>query len=477
MRTAIARPDLSEVLKAHGLTLHPACELFPPMSDSEFAGLVESVKVDGFSQPVTITTGRQLIDGRHRLLAGWVNDLDPSFTVLDPVDVVEWVVAENLQRRHLTEAQKVMVLVDRGGLVERLRAEAKASQVSGLNNSSSLSADHDDKTNGRTNERVAETTGVSNATAQRVLRAADEPDLAAAMRAGTMAAETAAKEKRKRDRARPSPEPTPKPSPVQLTLRTHDGREVAYPQPKAKSTFNKTNDFVSWARWTWNPVTGCLHGCRYCYAREMANRVSYAATYPVGFTPLFHHERLDAPTNTNVPVSDDPADGRVFVCSMADLFGKWVPQEWIDAVYASMANAPQWRYLTLTKFPQRYKRVGVPPLMWAGASVDSQRRVKHTTAAMLDVPAAVRWLSLEPLLEPLVFDDLSWCDWVVIGSQSATVQPDGPVPGFAPELGWVTDIVAQAREAGCAVYLKPNLLGRTDPQSPGMVLPQEEPQP
>jgi len=82
---------------------------------------------------------------------------------------------------------------------------------------------------------------------------------------------------------------------------------------------------------------------------------------------------------------------------------------------------------------------------------------------------------VEPLEEPLTFNDLSWCDWVVIGSRTATNQPTGPVPAFAPPFEWVADLVAQARAAGAAVYLKPNLLGQVGPQSPGMALPQEMP--
>ena len=84
-------------------------------------------------------------------------------------------------------------------------------------------------------------------------------------------------------------------------------------------------------------------------------------------------------------------------------------------------------------------------------------------------------LSLEPMKEELRFTDLSMFDWVIIGSQTETRQPDGVVPAFAPPFEWVARIVAQAREAGCRVYLKPNLLGAVNPQIPGMVLPQEEP--
>jgi protein gp37 len=250
--------------------------------------------------------------------------------------------------------------------------------------------------------------------------------------------------------------------------------------PEGKATFNKTNDQVGWAAWTWNPVTGCLHNCPYCYARELAYRPSYAASYPVQFTPLFHHERLDAPRNTAVPESakQDPRLRRVFVSSMGDLFGKWVRDEWIEQVFARCIENPQWEYLFLTKFPQRYVGLQLPPTAWIGTTVDDQYRVKIAEEAFRKIESVrVKWLSLEPLLAPLEFSDLSMFDWVVIGSQSATRQPPpiGNVPEFAPPFEWVMRVVAQAREAGCRIYMKPNLLGDCHPQSPGMKLIQEQP--
>lgn len=263
-----------------------------------------------------------------------------------------------------------------------------------------------------------------------------------------------------------------------LTLHTHLGDEVPYPKPKSKSTFNETNEQISWAAWSWNPVTGCLHGCKYCYARELALKKSYADAYPIGFEPLFHHERLGAPVNTKVPdeAKADPRKKRVFVCSMADLYGKWVPDDWIEQVHASCIANPQWDYLMLTKFPRRYVGLSLPPTAWLGTSVDEQKRVRLAEEAFRQIGnVRVKWLSLEPLLAPLEFSDLSMFNWIVIGSQSATEQPDGHVAEFAPSLEWVGKLVAQARECGCRVYCKPNLLGIPNPQSPGMQLPQEEP--
>ncbi len=249
-------------------------------------------------------------------------------------------------------------------------------------------------------------------------------------------------------------------SPVMLTLHTHTGAEVLYKQPKAPATFNESKgDGVSWAGYTWNPITGCEHDCDYCYARGIAARFPNA--FPAGFTPLFHPERLPAPVNTKVPAkhADDPAYGRVFVVSMGDMYGRWVPQEWIDAIHDVEHANSRWEYLHLTKFPARYVTQRMPVTAWAGTSVDEQNRVRIAENAFRRIgDVKVKWLSLEPLREPLEFTDLSMFDWVVIGAQTETRQPGGVVvPAFDPPQEWVLRITDQAHEAGCAVHWKPNL--------------------
>lgn len=254
-----------------------------------------------------------------------------------------------------------------------------------------------------------------------------------------------------------------------LTLRTHDGAAVRYPKPMSPPKFNESKGpGISWAAWSWNPVTGCLHGCDYCYAREIATSSRYAAAYPVGFTPLFHPERLSAPANTKIPASKAglPEYKRVFVCSMADLYGRWVPNQWIDEVHDAMLASPQWKYLTLTKFPDRYAGLKMPPGAWIGTSVDEQKRVRIAERAFAELPDnVVKWLSLEPLNEELKFSNLEMFDWVVIGAQTGTRQPDrvGAVPARNPEQEWVERLVAQAREAGCRIHMKPNLLSGPNP--------------
>lgn len=249
--------------------------------------------------------------------------------------------------------------------------------------------------------------------------------------------------------------------PTFITLYTHRGEEVQYQLPQGKTTFNLSDGpGVSWAAWTWNPITGCLHGCRYCYARDIATTGRFARAFPAGFEPLFHPERLNAPFNTQIPAKhlNDPAYRRVFVCSMADMFGRWVPPEWIEQVLAVERGNPQWEYLHLTKFPAGYVGQKMPASAWVGTSVDEQRRVRIAEDAIRQVTERkISWLSLEPLLELLQFTDLSMFNWVVIGAQTRTRQPGGSVPAFAPPLEWVLRLTDQAHEAGCRVHWKPNL--------------------
>jgi protein gp37 len=170
---------------------------------------------------------------------------------------------------------------------------------------------------------------------------------------------------------------------------------------------------------------------------------------------------LNAPYNTSVP-ADAMFDTRyknVFVCSMADLFGRWVPREWIEAVLKVIRENPQWNFLVLTKFPKRMAEFDLPPNLWAGTTIDLQARVTNAEAAFIKLaeknPKGVQWLSIEPLLEPLKFTRLDLFKWIVIGGASRSSK----TPAFHPPFDWIIDIYAQARAALCKVYMKTNLLG------------------
>lgn len=489
--------DWSEVLRHYPEIkgIHPAADLFPMVEGDEFRELCADVKERGLAQPITIWTDGTLLDGRNRLLACYRTNQEVVLDRYEGTDPVQFSLSANLHRRHLNAGQRAVVALK---VRELLQPAAKERQVAQLkqNQEPTVSADLREREPAqspvpsppptpteqrKSTAQAAKAVGASPRAVEQAARVAKvAPDLLPQVQAGTMALDRAHREAQQRERqvaaSRPAPEMPKVDEKQTITLLDHKGNPFEYPKPKGKATFNQQKGTeIGWAMWSWNPVTGCNHGCGYCYARAIATSRDMAAYYPAGFTPLFHHERLDAPSNTPVPARavDDPAHGRVFVCSMADLFGAWVPQEWIDQVVASTVANPQWEYLYLTKFPQRYDRLQLPASGWIGASVDEQHRAEPTIAAMRKVSGVkVKWLSLEPLLEPIKFSTLEGIDLIVIGAQSENV---GQNTSFAPPFEWVADLVATARRDGCKVWLKTNLLGTVNGQWPGMSMPQEVP--
>lgn len=180
---------------------------------------------------------------------------------------------------------------------------------------------------------------------------------------------------------------------------------------------------IDWCDASWNPVTGCLHDCQYCYARRIAERFSTEQKYkrpyepvlpvptrrvrtkpepyPYGFKPTFHRYRLDEPQRWKKPRT-------IFVCSMADLFGEWVPDEWIREVLEACDKASQHRYMFLTKNPGRYAELPNllpkhrrPPNvaeMWFGQSFTG---AVHNYMPLVLPPWQNRFVSIEPLLRNL----------------------------------------------------------------------------
>ncbi len=192
-----------------------------------------------------------------------------------------------------------------------------------------------------------------------------------------------------------------------------------------------------------------------CYARDLANRFLKPK-----FEPTFYPDRLKAPSYRRVPkeAATHPVALNIFICSMADLFGKWVPEDWIMQVFQMVIDNPQWNFLFLTKFPQRLQEIndklgGFPDNAWVGTTVDQQHRVPIAEKAFRNIQAKVKWLSCEPLLERLTFNSLEMFDWVVVGGQSASTQ----TPEFQPPLEWVVHLLNQAIAAKCKVYWKDNL--------------------
>ena len=453
--------------------VHPACLAVPEIGDTDREALNADIAKDGLRHEILLTPEGLLVDGRNRLIACYCGSIEPRFkkTKLDP-----WQVAysENIARRHLDTKRKAIFgeawRDHESQAAKERQAHGETAPGKPKNAYGKLSISVEPPARDKIGQRV----GVSGKSIDKVAvvreyapdKLADDSSLEQAYREAV---------KRKKAKAAEVAEQAPKrvkaDLPIMATITTAKGVESEIPLP-SRVVFNKTTDAVDWASYTWNPVTGCEHGCKFCYAREIANSQRMRDYYPNGFEPTFHQYRLLAPENMPTPAEDSGRDGRVFVCSMADLFGKWVPDEWIQQVFEACQAAPEWEYLFLTKWPARYAKTPLLPKAWYGASVIQQSDVARVEKAMKAFDTdCIKWISLEPMLEPITFDDLSWCDLVVIGSQTSTTQPEGFVPEFAPEFDWVVDVVNKCREFGVPYYLKANL----GMERPGMKLPKMEP--
>jgi protein gp37 len=267
--------------------------------------------------------------------------------------------------------------------------------------------------------------------------------------------------------ALPTSEPT-KVNPAKSDSITLDAWENLTPDQQQEalsrndlSGFNaQDNDSIEWALWSWNPITGCQHNCPYCYARDIAERFAGSAAFPDGFKPALRPGRLAAPQHQKFPeekAKEWMGHKNVFTGSMADIFGKWVPSEWIEAVLASIRKSPQWNFLMLTKFPSRMSEFNLPDNVWAGTSVDCQARVANAEKAFAKVKAKVKWLSIEPMIEPLKFKKLEVFNWVVIGGASKSNE----TPAWSPPREWVDQLESQCQGLDIPYYEKSNLFTNT----------------
>ena len=177
---------------------------------------------------------------------------------------------------------------------------------------------------------------------------------------------------------------------------------------------------IEWTEQTWNPVTGCTKvsaGCKHCYAERMALRLRAMAApgYARGFDLTPHADRLDQPLERKKPTL-------YFVCSMADLFHEEVPDDFVDRVFMTIRRTPRHTYQLLTKraerLPDFFASRPVPANVWLGVTVEDRRHGLPRIDHLRRVPARVRFLSVEPLLEDLGPLDLDGIGWVLVGGES-----------------------------------------------------------
>ncbi len=249
------------------------------------------------------------------------------------------------------------------------------------------------------------------------------------------------------------------------------------------------NSRIDWCDSTWNPISGCLHGCEYCYARDIAHRFGgwtdsdgdthhdeilkneskvreldeplrvfregqtifsgkrQKAPYPYDFIPTFHRYRLNDYIGKK---------GRnIFVCSMSDLFGKWVPDEWIKEVFAACEKAPQHNYLFLTKNPQRYidlavlEKLPTKENMWYGSTM-----TEPDMKSFFSKYHKTFW-SIEPILKPFRRMEESkkrLPDWIIVGAETGRRKDK-----IIPKREWIEDILEDCRQRNTPLFMKSSL--------------------
>ena len=208
------------------------------------------------------------------------------------------------------------------------------------------------------------------------------------------------------------------------------------------------NSKIEWTESTWNPVTGCTKisaGCKNCYAERMALRLKAAGSpnYANGFKVTLHPHALEIPLRWKQPRT-------IFVNSMSDLFHKDVPFDFISKIFDIMRRAPHHRFQILTKRSNRLLKLSSkltwPENVWMGVTVENAD-CTFRIDDLRKTGAAIKFISFEPLLDPIPNIDLKGIDWVIVGGES------GPkARPMKPE--WATNIRDQCLSANVPFFFK-----------------------
>ena len=244
---------------------------------------------------------------------------------------------------------------------------------------------------------------------------------------------------------------------------------------------------IEWCDHTWNPITGCRHDCQYCYARRMTarfagdvrlnlmakkdyslepaadggedlyvldapmlNETGNPLVYPFGFAPTLHKYRLDIPGKLKM-------GNNIFAGAMSDIFGKWVPDEWIKQVFDVCKEYPIHNYMFLTKNPERYIKYGVPTdqeNLWYGTTITCDADADRITDLIID---AHTFVSIEPLHERIGKGNIEAickiADWIIIGAETGRNRRK-----VVPQADWISEIVVEADIKGKPVFMKNSLI-------------------
>jgi len=198
---------------------------------------------------------------------------------------------------------------------------------------------------------------------------------------------------------------------------------------------NKTK--IEWCDYSWNPITGCLHDCWYCYVKRLRN---------YNRTPHLHEDRLHQPFKIKKP-------SRLFVCSTADLFGEWVLEEWINEVLKVTRMADWHIYLFLTKNPHRMQQFEFGDNTWLGTTVDIEENAKRIYDLTLTLHKNL-FISFEPMLSGMDIPDYMFADikWLIFGALTGGEKRRHPV-----REDWIEKILSKTDKIKIPVFMKNNL--------------------
>ena len=198
---------------------------------------------------------------------------------------------------------------------------------------------------------------------------------------------------------------------------------------------------IDWTDFTLNPISGCKHGCSYCYMNRMEKR------FPGIMEPKFHPERLRDIAKLKKP-------SKIFAGSSGDMWGEWVPGGWIKKVLEEIEGYPNHIFQFLTKAPYRYGHFTLPENGWYGTTIDGTHFTKYNLNLLKwCVPYNnIRFISFEPLLNKIpkiLIDDLGGINWVIIGANSNK-------GAEKPPKEWADMIIKEARKLNIAIWIKDN---------------------
>lgn len=243
---------------------------------------------------------------------------------------------------------------------------------------------------------------------------------------------------------------------------------------------------IEWCDHTWNPITGCRHDCKYCYAKRMTarfagdirlnkmakkdyslvpaadgegdlyvlnapmmNETGNPLVYPFGFEPTLHRYRMDYPGKLKM-------GNNIFVGAMSDIFGKWVPDSWLDEIFTVCEKYPIHNYLFLTKYAERYAEHGVPASfdnMWYGTSITKEKDIERISY-LPDLENI--FVSIEPLHEDIYPENhrlIDRLDWIIIGAETGRSKDK-----VIPKVEWINKIMDKADSKKIPVFMKDSLI-------------------